>query len=62
LSQEGYAAAIVEEMGLSSANKCPIRTPFRSGLPIDAIPHIDMTPDEHAPLLPKMQCWMGMIN
>jgi hypothetical protein len=28
LSQEGYAAAIVEEMGLSSTNKCPMMTPF----------------------------------
>jgi len=38
LSQEGYASAIVEEMGLSSANKCPMMTPFRSGFPIDTIP------------------------
>jgi hypothetical protein len=45
LSQEGYASAIVEEMGLSSANKCPMMTPFRSGFPIDTIPHLDITPD-----------------
>jgi hypothetical protein len=62
LSQEGYAAANVEEMGLMSANKCPLMTPFRSGLPIDAIPHVGMTPEERAPLITKMQCWMGMIN
>jgi hypothetical protein len=61
LSQEGYASAIVEEMGLSSANKCPMMTPFYSGFPIDAIPHVDMTPEEHAPLIAKMQCWLGMI-
>jgi hypothetical protein len=62
MSQEGYAAAIVEEMGLSSANKCLMMTPFRSGLPIDTIPHVEMSPEERAPLIAKMQCWMGMIN
>jgi hypothetical protein len=62
LSQEGYAAAIVEELGLSNANKSPMMTPFHSGLPVDTIPHIDMTPEERAPLIAKMQSWMGMIN
>jgi len=62
LSQEGYASAIMDEMGLSSTNKCPMMTPFRSGLPINTIPHMDMTPDERAPLIVKMQCWMGMLN
>jgi hypothetical protein len=62
LSQEGYAAAIVEEMGLSAANKSPLMTPFRSGLPIDANPHVEMSPEDRAPLISKMQCWMGMLN
>jgi len=62
LSQEGYASAIVEEMGLSSANKCPMMTPFRSGLPVDTIPHVDITPEDRAPLIAKMQCWLGMSN
>lgn len=62
ISQEGYAAAIVEEMGLSNANKSPLMTPFRSGLPIDTIPSIDMSAEERAPLTAKMQSWLGMIN
>jgi hypothetical protein len=62
LSQEGYAAAIVEETGLSAANKSPLMTPFRSGLSIDAIPHIEMSPEACASLISKMQCWMGMLN
>jgi hypothetical protein len=49
-------------MGLSSANKSPLMTPFRSGLPVDAIHHVDMTPAERAPLIAKMQSWMGMLN
>lgn len=61
-SQEGYAAAIVEEIGLSQANKSPLMTSFRSGLPINAIPHFDTLPDVQAPLISKMQCWMGMLN
>jgi hypothetical protein len=43
LSQEGYAAAIVDEMGLSNANKSPMMTPFHSGLPVDTIPHVDVS-------------------
>jgi hypothetical protein len=33
ISQEGFAAAIVDDMGLTHANKSPLMTPFRSGLP-----------------------------
>jgi hypothetical protein len=32
-------------------------TPFHSGLPIDAIPTIDMSPEGHTPLIAKMQSW-----
>jgi hypothetical protein len=62
ISQEGCAAAIVEEMGLSNANKTPLMTPFRSGLPVDTIPSTDMLPEDRAPLTAKMQSWLGMIN
>ncbi len=62
ISQEGYAAAIIEEMGLTNANKSPLMTPFRSGLPVDTIPAVDMTPEAWAPLTAKMQSWLGMIN
>jgi hypothetical protein len=62
LSQEGYAAATVEEMGLSSANKSPLMTPFRSGFPIDAIPYVKMSPEDHVPLISKMQFWMGIYQ
>jgi hypothetical protein len=62
LSQEGYAAAMVKKMGLSSANKSPLMTPFSSSLPVDAILHVDMSPAERPPLIAKMQSWMGMLN
>jgi hypothetical protein len=62
ISQEGYAATIANEMGLSTANKSPLMTPFRSGFPVDTIPHIDMPPGQRAPLIKTMQSWLGMIN
>jgi len=37
-------------------------TPFRSGFPVDAIPHVDMSPEDRVPLIAKMQSWMGMNN
>jgi hypothetical protein len=43
ISQEGYAAATIEEMGLSNANKFPLMTPYCSSLPVDTIPSIDMS-------------------
>jgi len=62
LSQEGYAATIVKEMGLTNSNKAPLMTPYRSGLPIDTIPHVEMSAEERAPLVAKMQSWLGMMN
>jgi hypothetical protein len=54
-----YAAAIVEEMGLSHADKSPLMTPFHSGLPIDTIPLVEMSPEERAPL--RAKCNLGFI-
>jgi hypothetical protein len=59
---EGYAAAIVEEMGLTAANKSPLMTPYCSGLPVDTIPFIEMSPKNCTTLTTKMQSWLGMIN
>jgi len=62
ISQEGNAAAIVDEMGLSQANKSPLMTPFHSGFPVDTIPLVDMSSEDCAPLTAKMQSWLGVIN
>jgi len=62
ISQEAYANTIVNELGLSQANVNPLMTPFRSGFPIDTIPVVEMSPEARAPLVGKMQCWLGMIN
>jgi len=62
ISQEGYAAAIVDEMGLSQADKSPLMTPFHSGFPVDTIPLVDMSSEDCAPLTAKMQSWLGKLN
>ncbi len=49
-------------MGLTNANTCLSMTPFRSGLSVDSIPVISMNDSERAPLIAKMQSWLGMLN
>ena len=62
LSQEAYAQEIITSMGLTEAVVCPKMTPFRSGLPIDAIPEIDMSVNDSAPLLSQYRTWVGMLQ
>jgi len=37
-------------------------TPFRSGLSIDTIPHVDFSDHDRAPIIDKMRSWLGMLN
>ena len=62
LSQEAYANHIIDSMSLSDATTSPTMTPYRSGLPIDTLPTIDMSNTERAPLLTKYRSYLGMIN
>jgi hypothetical protein len=54
--------AIVEEIGLANAPKFPLMTPFCSVLSIDTIPPNEMSPEDRAPFITKMQSWLGMVN
>ena len=62
ISQEGYIQSIVSELGLTHANTCPTMTPFCSGLPVDAIPHVKLSDTDRAPVIDKMRSWLGMLN
>ena len=62
LSQEAYANQIVESMGLSDSVSSPTMTPYRSGLPIDCIPPVDMSDSERAPILTLYRRFLGMLN
>jgi hypothetical protein len=37
-------------------------TPLCSGLSVDAIPKVELSSEARAPLIAKMQCWLGMIH
>ena len=43
LSQESYANEIVDLMGQMHATVSPCVTPYHSGLPVDAVPHVEMS-------------------
>jgi hypothetical protein len=62
LSQEAYANQIIESMGLLDAVTSPTMTPYRSGLPVDCIPPVDMSDTERAPLLKQYRRFLGMLN
>jgi len=62
MSQEGYIQSIISELGLTHANTCPTMTPFRSGLPVVAIPTVDLSDTDRAPIIDKMRSWLGMLN
>jgi hypothetical protein len=59
-NEESYA--IVSELGLTHDNICPTMTPFCLDLPIDTIPHIDLSDQDRAPIINKMHSWLGMLN
>jgi hypothetical protein len=49
----------MSELGLTHANTCPMMTPFRSGFPLDTIPHIDLSDTDRAPIVDK--CVVGWV-
>lgn len=64
MSQEGYANAFIDEMGLQNAVSSPKMTPYRSGLPIDSIPKQQSTISDtgNEKLHSKFRSFMGMLN
>ena len=49
-------------MGLSDAVSSMTMTPYHSGLPIDAIPPVDMPDSKREPLLMAYRRFLGMLN
>jgi hypothetical protein len=61
ISQEGFVDAILERFGMT--NCCPAPTPYRSGYPIDRIPHDDTLTEYDRSLVRKqMQSMLGCIT
>jgi hypothetical protein len=63
MSQEGYANAFIDEMGLQNAVTSPKMTPYRSGLPIDSLPkQPNVSKTDNETLRSKFRSFMGMLN
>jgi hypothetical protein len=63
MSQEGYANAFIDEMGLQNAVTSPKMTPYRSGLPIDSLPkQPNISKTDNETLRSKFRSFMGMLN
>jgi hypothetical protein len=62
LSQEACANVIMEALSLTECSVSPLASPFRSGFPVDAVPHCEMSSADHDPLIAKMRSWCGMLN
>ena len=61
-SQDAYVDHVIRQMRLHHANTSDTMTPYRAGLTIDSIPHIDMNEDDQAKLTKKYQQYIGMLN
>ena len=61
LSQAAYTESIVESMNLTMANTSPKMTPYRSGLPIDAIPHQEMSDEKREKLRSIYRSYIGQL-
>jgi membrane protein required for beta-lactamase induction len=64
MSQEGYANAFINKMGLQNAVPSPKMTLYCSSLPIDSIPkqHSTISNPENKKLQSKLRSFMGMLN
>ena len=62
LSQEGHIHKMLEQHGLNGSDAYhPVDSPFRSGYPIDRIPHDDVEPSSKAALVQKYQSIVGSL-
>ena len=62
LSQDAYVQHIVNTMKLSQANTNVKMTPYRSGFPIDSIPHQEYSENDQKKLTKLYQSFVGMLN
>ena len=62
LSQPAFTDHILQEHGLNLDSATSSRTPYRSGLPVDSIPSIDMPNDAKNTLSVKFQSLVGSLQ
>jgi hypothetical protein len=63
LSQEGHIYKMLENNNMRSTDShFPVSTPYRSGTPIDRIPHDGVTPEQKPQLVSSYQSIVGGLN
>jgi hypothetical protein len=63
LSQEGHIYKMLENNNMRSTDShFPVSTPYRSGTPIDRIPHDGVTPEQKPQLVSSYQSIVGSLN
>eukprot|EP00558_Chaetoceros_sp_UNC1202_P009040 CAMPEP_0197232302 /NCGR_PEP_ID=MMETSP1429-20130617/152_1 /TAXON_ID=49237 /ORGANISM="Chaetoceros sp., Strain UNC1202" /LENGTH=1842 /DNA_ID=CAMNT_0042690279 /DNA_START=1 /DNA_END=5529 /DNA_ORIENTATION=- len=61
LSQEAFAEQLIQSTGLDGPEVSSKPTPYRSGHPVDAVRHREMTDDQRMPLIRKMRSLIGSL-
>ena len=61
LSQQAFAESLIAQMELDGPEIGDKPTPYRSGHPVDAIPHKNMTTEQRAPLIRQMRTLVGSL-
>jgi Reverse transcriptase (RNA-dependent DNA polymerase). len=62
LSQEADINQLLEDNNLHGTTTITKPTPYRSGHPVDTIPHVDMSPTERIELESKLRTIIGSLN
>jgi len=62
LTQQSFAETLIETYGYSNLGTSTFTTPYRSGFPIDSIPHEDMSSSQRDALRLQYQSLVGSLN
>jgi hypothetical protein len=62
LTQESFAETLIDLLGFDSASISTFTTPYRLGLPIDSVPHQNMTSVDRDTLCLQYQSLVGSLN
>jgi len=62
LTQQSFAETLIESMGLDDVGLSTFLSPYRSGLPIDSVPHESMTSSDRDTLRLAYQSLVGSLN
>jgi len=62
LTQQSFTETLLESLGLDHLKPSPFLTPYQSGLPVDSIPHENMSSQDRDTLRLAYQSLVGSLN